>query len=96
MNRFVLAVAAMAALFVVTTAGSAIAQQVVSPSVAPAPAAPRMTATRPSTTRSTTRQYRSYSTNPSRGEVRRNGPHDGEATWRHAGSKANGHYSAGR
>lgn len=92
MNRFVLEVAAVAALFVATTAGSAVAQQVVSPSVAPAPAAPRMTATRPSTTR----QYRSYSTNPSRGEVRRNGPHDGEATWRHAGSKANGHYSAGR
>ena len=92
MNRFLLAVAAVAALFVVTTAGSAVAQQVVSPSVAPAPAAPRMTATRPSTTR----QYRSYSTNASRGEVRRNGPHDGEATWRHAGSKANGHYSSGR
>lgn len=92
MNRFILAVAAVAALFIATTAGSAVAQQVVSPSVAPAPAAPRMTATRPSTTR----QYRSYSVNPSRGEVRRNGSHEGDATWRHAGSKAHGHYATGR
>jgi len=43
-----------------------------------------------------TRSYRSYSVNPARGDVRRNGPHSGEATWRHAGAKSAGHYSAGR
>jgi hypothetical protein len=43
-----------------------------------------------------TRSYRSYSVNPARGDVRRNGPHSGEATWRHAGSKPVGHYGAGR
>jgi hypothetical protein len=92
MNRIVIACAAVA-LLVVSTAGVAVAQQVVSPSMAPAPAAPRMTATRPTTT---TRQYRSYSVNPSRGEVRRNGVHEGDATWRHAGSKAHGHFATGR
>jgi hypothetical protein len=43
-----------------------------------------------------TRSYRSFSVNPARGDVRRNGPHSGEATWRHAGAKPAGHYSAGR
>jgi len=43
-----------------------------------------------------TRSYRSYSVNPARGDVRRNGPHSGEATWRHAGAKSAGHYSGGR
>ena len=43
-----------------------------------------------------TRSYRSYSVNPARGDVRRNGPHSGEATWRHAGAKPAGHYATGR
>ena len=43
-----------------------------------------------------TRSYRSYSVNPARGDVRRNGPHNGEATWRHAGAKPAGHYATGR
>jgi hypothetical protein len=43
-----------------------------------------------------TRSYRSYSVNPPRGEVRRNGQHSGDATWRHAGSKPVGHYGTGR
>ena len=43
-----------------------------------------------------TRSYRSFSVNPARGDVRRNGPHSGEATWRHAGAKPAGHYSNGR
>ena len=43
-----------------------------------------------------TRSYRSYSVNPARGDVRRNGPHSGDATWRHAGSKPVGHYATGR
>jgi hypothetical protein len=65
------------------------AQQVVSPRVVqPAPARVR--------TVEPTRSYRSYSVNPSRGDVRRNGPHSGEATWRHAGAKPAGHYSNGR
>ena len=70
-------------------AAQAMAQQVVSgPVVETAPVRPR--APQP------TRQYRSYSVNPSRGEVRRDGPHSGEASWRHAGAKAVGHYSGGR
>ena len=43
-----------------------------------------------------TRSYRSYSVNPARGDVRRNGTHSGEATWRHAGAKSAGHYAGGR
>lgn len=46
-----------------------------------------------------TRSYRSYSVNPAnppRGDVRRNGAHAGDATWRHAGAKAVGHYGTGR
>lgn len=45
------------------------------------------------------RSYRSYSVSPSnmpRGEVRRNGPHSSDATWRHAGAKPAGHYGSGR
>ena len=43
-----------------------------------------------------TRSYRSFSVNPARGDVRRNGPHSGDATWRHAGAKPAGHYATGR
>ena len=43
-----------------------------------------------------TRSYRSFSVNPARGDVRRNGPHSGESTWRHAGAKPVGHYGSGR
>lgn len=46
-----------------------------------------------------TRSYRSYSVSPvngPRGEVRRTGPHGGDATWRHAGAKPAGHYGSGR
>lgn len=67
------------------------AQQVTSPSevvVSPAPVQVR--------TVQPTRSYRSFSVNPARGDVRRNGPHSGEATWRHAGAKPVGHYSGGR
>ncbi|MCX7403160.1 MAG: hypothetical protein NTY87_08690 [Planctomycetia bacterium] len=46
-----------------------------------------------------TRTYRSYSVSPSnqtRGDVRRNGQHASDATWRHAGAKPVGHYNGGR
>jgi len=43
-----------------------------------------------------TRSYRSFSVNPARGDVRRDGPHSGDATWRHAGAKPVGHYATGR
>jgi len=70
----------------------AVAQQVVSKptvqAVQPVPAEARVV--------QPTRSYRSYSVNPTRGDVRRNGPHRGEATWRHAGSKSVGHYGTGR
>ena len=68
-----------------------VAQQVVQPT-SPARAS-QSTSSQPS------RSYRSYSvnpTNPPRGDVRRGGPHSGEATWRHAGAKAAGHYGTGR
>jgi hypothetical protein len=64
-------------------AGTALAQQ----------PQPQVRSTQP------TRSYRSYSvnpTNPPRGDVRRNGPHAGDATWRHAGAKAAGHFATGR
>lgn len=64
-----------------------VAQQVVTPSAQPARVAQPV------------RSYRSYSVSPSnvpRGEVRRNGPHGSEATWRHAGAKPAGHYGSGR
>jgi hypothetical protein len=70
-------------------AHQALAQQTASPRmVRPAPAQVR--------TVQPTRSYRSYSVNPARGDVRRDGPHSGEATWRHAGAKPAGHYSNGR
>ena len=70
-------------------AAQAMAQQVISePAVQPAPARVR--------TAQPTRQYRSYSVNPARGDVRRNGLHSGDATWRHAGAKAVGHYATGK
>lgn len=85
-TRMMMAVAVLAGgMF----AAQAMAQQVVSgPVVQPAPARARVT--------QPTRQYRSYSVNPARSEVRRDGPHSGEASWRHAGAKAVGHYSGGR
>jgi len=67
----------------------AMAQQVTSPQVvSPSPAQVR--------TVQPTRSYRSFSVNPARGDVRRNGSHSGEATWRHAGAKPVGHYGSGR
>ncbi|MFM9197884.1 MAG: hypothetical protein ACKOWG_19520 [Planctomycetia bacterium] len=81
-----------AALMVVAgglAAHQALAQQPASPQVVrPAPAQVR--------TVQPTRSYRSFSVNPARGDVRRDGPHSGEATWRHAGAKPAGHYSNGR
>lgn len=68
-------------------AGISSAQQVVTPSPRPVRVAQPV------------RSYRSYSVSPSnmpRGDVRRNGPHSGEATWRHAGAKPAGHYGSGR
>lgn len=65
---------------VIGLAGVAAAQQVVQP---PAPR--------------TTRSYRSYSVTPTpRRDVRRDGRHATDATWRHANAKAAGHYGAGR
>ena len=70
------------------------AQQVVQPA---APAQVRtVQPTRSVRTVQPTRSYRSFSVNPARGDVRRNGPHSGEATCRHAGAKPAGHYSTGR
>ena len=54
------------------------------------PAAPQVRTVQP------TRSYRSYSVNPARGDVRRDGPHAGDATWRHAGAKPVGHFATGR
>jgi hypothetical protein len=70
-------------------AGGLMAQQVMAQQVVQSPPAQVRTV-------QPTRSYRSFSVNPSRGDVRRNGPHSGEATWRHAGAKSAGHYSAGR
>ena len=71
-------------------AGSMMVQQAMAQqTVAPVPAQVR-TAPQP------TRSYRSFSVNPARGDVRRDGPHSGDATWRHAGAKAVGHYATGR
>ena len=69
----------------VMTQQEVMAQQVVQPA-----APPQVRTVQP------TRSYRSFSVNPARGDVRRNGPHSGEATWRHAGAKPAGHYSNGR
>lgn len=74
----------MAMAAVVALAGTALAQQAVQQPVRAA---------------QPTRTYRSYSvtpTNPPRGDVRRNGPHSGDATWRQAGAKAVGHFATGR
>lgn len=62
------------------------------------PASPRVVRVAPPQVRTVqpTRSYRSFSVNPARGDVRRNGPHSGEATWRHAGAKPAGHYANGR
>jgi hypothetical protein len=80
---------AMAVLAVGMIAAQAMAQQVVSePAVQPAPVRTRSAPP--------TRQYRSYSVNPTRSEVRRNGRHSGDATWRHAGAKSVGHYATGK
>ncbi len=80
MNRTTKSMVTLAVL-----AGGLMAQQVVQPA---APAQVR--------TVQPTRSYRSFSVNPARGDVRRNGPHSGEATWRHAGAKPAGHYATGR
>ena len=94
MNRSTMLMMASVVLAGGVWAQQALAQQSVPPVVVPqetmqaAPAQVR--------TVQPTRSYRSYSVNPTRGEVRRNGPHSGEATWRHAGSKAVGHYGTGR
>lgn len=44
------------------------------------------------------RSYRSYSVRPAQPQRadRRSPAHSGEATWRHADSKAAGHYTGGR
>lgn len=85
-RRISVAIAVLVAGLVAT---QALAQQVVVQSSGQ-PAPVRNPSVQP------TRQYRSYSVNPSRGDVRRNGPHSGEATWRHAGAKPAGHYATGR
>lgn len=90
MNKTITTLVAAALLAGGVWAQQSFAQQVVTPSAAPVQSAPRMTATQP------TRQYRSYSVNSSRDEVRRSGQHAGESTWRHAGAKAHGHYATGR
>lgn len=89
MTRATRMIMTMAVLAGGVFAAQAMAQQVVSqPSVQPAPV--RARSAQP------TRQYRSYSVNPTRGEVRRDGPHSGDATWRHAGAKGAGHYATGK
>ena len=80
-------------------AGGLMTQQVMAQQVVqPVPAQVRMVQPAPAQVRMVqpTRSYRSYSVNPARGDVRRNGPHSGEATWRHAGAKPAGHYATGR
>ena len=80
-------------------AGGLMTQQVMAQQVVqPAPAQVRTVQPAPAQVRTVqpTRSYRSFSVNPARGDVRRNGPHSGEATWRHAGAKPAGHYATGR
>ena len=80
-------------------AGGLMTQQVMAQQVVqPVPAQVRMVQPAPAQVRTVqpTRSYRSFSVNPARGDVRRNGPHSGEATWRHAGAKPAGHYATGR
>ena len=84
MNRVTQSMMALAVV-----AGGLMTQSVMAQQVAqPAPAQVR--------TVQPTRSYRSYSVNPARGDVRRNGPHSSDATWRHAGAKPAGHYATGR
>jgi len=92
MNRTITTLVAAALLAGGAWAQQAFSQQVVSPSTTPAAvqSAPRATPTR------STRQYRSYSVNPARGDVRRDGSHAADATWRHAGAKPYGHYATGK
>jgi len=90
MTRIITTLVAAALLAGGAWSQQAFSQQVVSPSAAPVQSAPRTVAPR------TTRQYRSYSVNPARGDVRRDGPHAGDATWRHAAAKPQGHYATGK
>ena len=106
MNKTITALVAVALLAGGVWTQQAFAQQVVAPSAASVQSAPRVTTMQPtmqpavqSAVQSAvqpTRQYRSYSVNSSRDEVRRNGQHSGDATWRHAGAKAHGHYATGK
>jgi hypothetical protein len=94
-----LGMAAVAALSVGLFTQQLMAQQVLSqPTVQPMPPQVRVVQPMPSQMQGVqpTRSYRSYSVNPSRGDVRRGGPHSGESTWRHAGAKPVGHYGSGR
>jgi hypothetical protein len=94
MNRTTKSMVTLAVL-----AGGLMAQQVMAQQVVqPAPAQVRTVQPAPAQVRTVqpTRSYRSFSVNPARGDVRRNGPHSGEATWRHAGAKPAGHYATGR
>ena len=71
-------------------ASTAPAQQVVQPQVRTVQ--PQVRVVQPQ------RSYRSYSVRPSQPQRadRRSPAHAGEATWRHADSKAAGHYNSGR
>lgn len=71
-------------------ASTALAQQVVQPQVRTVQ--PQVRVVQPQ------RSYRSYSVRPSQPQRadRRSPGHAGEATWRHADSKAAGHYNSGR
>jgi hypothetical protein len=99
-----LGMAAVAVLSVGLLTQQLMAQQVLSQpvlsqaAVQPMPSQGRVVQPMPSQMRGVqpTRSYRSYSVNPSRGDVRRGGPHSGESTWRHAGAKPGGHYGSGR
>lgn len=75
----------------VFVASTALAQQVV--------VQPQATVVQPQVrTVQPTRSYRSYSVSPAQPQRadRRSPAHAGEATWRHADSKAAGHYTSGR
>ena len=71
-------------------AGGLMTQQVMAQQVVQPAASAQVRTVQP------TRSYRSFSVNPARGDVRRDGPHSGDATWRHAGAKPAGHYATGR
>jgi len=78
-------------------AGGLVTQQVMAQQVTSQPSQ-QVVSSAPAQVRTVqpTRSYRSFSVNPARGDVRRNGSHNGEATWRHAGAKPVGHYGSGR